>query len=208
MYWSGRMVIALVIIIKLLILFGLMIYTAINRSPIEDEIEEIISTQEKNKTCTSDDDCVHGVCCYSKGGCICDEGYWGELCAESVYEGCKNETACCGEHGECCCDGKCRCFDGWYGEHCEHPPNCLANGTACLIVDDCNGFPCHYGVCVCTDPNYTGDSCELARRDLSICSTDEDCLNGGVCKDNLSHDKGECYCPAGTSGNNCQNLLI
>ena len=163
---------------------------------------------------------LNGECYF--GICICDLGFQGPFCNETCLINDGNNTnttnttnncfnsSCCGEHGECWYD-KCICNDGWFGELCDMFPNsCPGNISTyeCETTQDClNDGVCHYGKCLCSSPNYWGSLCNLERRDLSFCTDDEECLNGGMCIQNLQGN-GECFCPVGTIGNNCQTIIL
>ena len=130
-------------------------------------------------------------------------------CYEEDYSVCPtNETSeCCSGHGVYWFS-KCYCDYGWVGEECEI--NYLPNGN-CSEIDcgDENNF-CYNGICICHPKFYWSDEesktdCSLTRRDLSLCENDVECLNGGKCV-KYNFDPGECYCPYGTSGPNCQYL--
>lgn len=185
------------------VIIGLLIWIFIHPSDLSKQIEEIIAGT--NQTCELDSECENGYCYINI--CRCDDYYWGPYCNQSCdMDSYCLDDECCGEHGECSC-GKCFCFDGWEGEHCEVPPICPnITEPLCEAHEDCINGLCYIGICRCDSPNYWGDLCELVRRDLSYCISSSECLNGGLCIDNIA-GHGECYCLESTIGNNCEVLI-
>lgn len=166
--------------------------------------------------------CKTAIDCNSNGNCtlgqcMCFDGFTGNIC-ENVTQGGEGEIeyvfyANCSDVYNCmndgiCYHGACVCVNGFSGDICEIN-SCLNESITfnCHQNNDCSYGTtvvgeCTYGICVC-NPNYYGDNCELERRDLSFCNVDDECLSGGKCflNDNLN---GECYCPHGTIGLNCE----
>ena len=145
--------------------------------------------------CASGDSCE--VVCSGSGTCnnetcVCNSGYWGDLCEDHL---CLGIGELCTGHGDCnTVTRECFCKPGWYGEDCSAPDcpgdpdcndrgNCSADTTypTCQCNDDWTGYscelPCVYGTpqadftCVC-EPCYAGTGCD------SLCGGHGACNDG------------------------------
>lgn len=136
-------------------------------------------------------ECVHGTC--SWGECECEEGWEGELCADSIDD---CATSRCGMRAKppkgTCTDGHmgytCECAEGWgpWGEP----------GTGCLReVDPCDTpglVPCEFGFCMKGEcrcyKGFEGDDCSI---DIDECA-DSPCGSHGTCVDGRYRYTCEC----------------
>lgn len=151
-----------------------------------------------------------GKCVFSEelqtGVCRCNPGYslYAEgLCVpDTCLDPSKRGPGICNGAGECTDKGECRCYPGFSGQYCSDVscasvilswsylgiPEILQcnRGGECLQDDDGSFY------CSCLE-GFSGPYCEEF-----VCSSNSMCLNGGACF------QGECICPFGFSGKNCQ----
>ena len=111
----------------------------------------------------------------TKDGIDCSSGFWGGCRprGEDLYSGeyrevCEMMTTC-SSHGRCVgSTGKCRCYNGWYGEFCNMPMQC---------PDGYSGAECQ----TCFENIYSGEcshSCDM----ISSCSGHGRCIGStGKC---------------------------
>ena len=199
---------AAVFIIIFGIIAALALFTATRSNSLLKNIETITENQNNPVNCSSNDDCFHnGSCDY--GNCKCTENYFGISCNKTCAEfsqSISNSSVCCGEHGDPY-NERCICHHGWSGQFCDIEHVCPQNITVlnCERQSDClhDGL-CWYGRCICSNPNYWGDNCEFVRRDLSVCVTDAQCNNNGVCILNVNGANGKCFCLSSTTTIDCQ----
>ncbi|KAJ3438144.1 neuroendocrine convertase [Anaeramoeba flamelloides] len=145
------------------------------------------------KKCQDDSCNYRGECDIYTGECDCNEGWEGSCCQIEICP-----INMCAPNGECSYDdGLCHCDDGFSGDHCEND-HCAIDYNSCNAAN--NGGTCNYtstvGHCDCNE-DWSGPSCEVDGR--SLCTTDEQCLNGGVCLDE------QCDCADGWDGDFCDD---
>ncbi|KAJ3452602.1 multiple epidermal growth factor-like domains protein [Anaeramoeba flamelloides] len=145
------------------------------------------------KKCQPDTCNYRGECDIYTGECDCNEGWEGSRCQIEICP-----INMCAPNGECSYDdGLCHCDDGFSGDHCEND-HCAIDYNSCNAAN--NGGTCNYtgtvGHCDCNE-DWSGPSCEVDGR--SLCTTDEQCLNGGVCLDE------QCDCADGWDGDYCDD---
>jgi len=146
------------------------------------------------------DDCsMNGVCISSEGVCLCNEGFFGQNCADfcldrvtcndrgycndmgicvcdggpDYFNGCTvycNATTTCNGNGQCASDGSCECdVDDYFGTYC----NIYCNATTC----NGNGTCAPDGSCECDD-GYFGTYCDSAGKE---CAGDGDYYDVAEC---------------------------
>ncbi|KAJ6237681.1 cell death abnormality protein [Anaeramoeba flamelloides] len=145
------------------------------------------------KKCQDDSCNYRGECDIYTGECDCNEGWEGDECEIEICP-----ISICEPNGECSYDdGLCHCDDGFSGDYCQ-------NDLCEIEYNSCNeansGGSCNYtgtvGHCDC-NTDWSGPSCEVDGR--SLCTTDDECLNGGVCLDE------QCDCADGWDGDYCDD---
>ncbi|CAB4065666.1 unnamed protein product [Lepeophtheirus salmonis] len=118
------------------------------------------STGVNCNECIKKPGCVNGECNGIPFGCVCNDGWDGDLCDIPICsEGCNPKLGFCNAPGEC------NCIEGSTGVNCNEcikKPGCL-NG-------ECNGIP--FG-CVCND-GWAGKFCEK-------------CIKPWICTPSISH---------------------
>ncbi|XP_062388376.1 integrin beta-4 isoform X2 [Sardina pilchardus] len=108
----------------------------------------------------------------------------------------------CSLNGDLIC-GKCQCYDGWLGPHCNcsdsdsnaNTARCNEPGTkvACSGRGDCL-----CGTCVCLNPSQIeGEFCQF---DKSQCTR----FGGALCNDRGICSMGKCVCESGWNGLACE----
>ncbi|XP_051235513.1 delta-like protein D [Dicentrarchus labrax] len=173
--------------------------------------------------CRPRDDAFGHFSCGERGEIICNSGWKGQYCTESIcLPGCDEEHGFCDKPGECKCrvgfsgrycddcirypgclhgtcqqPWQCNCQEGWGGLFCNQDLNYCTHHKPCLNGATCTNTGQGSYTCSCL-PGYTGASCEIQ---VNECSGNP-CRNGGSCTDN---DNGyKCTCPPGFYGNNCE----
>uniref|UniRef100_A0A8C3G387 Delta-like protein n=1 Tax=Cyclopterus lumpus TaxID=8103 RepID=A0A8C3G387_CYCLU len=173
--------------------------------------------------CRPRDDAFGHFTCGERGEIICNSGWKGQYCTESIcLPGCDEEHGFCDKPGECKCrvgfsgrycddcirypgclhgtcqqPWQCNCQEGWGGLFCNQDLNYCTHHKPCLNGATCTNTGQGSYTCTCL-PGYTGSGCEI---EVNECSGNP-CRNGGSCTDN---DNGyKCTCPPGFYGNNCE----
>ncbi|CAI2356035.1 unnamed protein product [Caenorhabditis sp. 36 PRJEB53466] len=174
---------------------------------------------EKDKNeCLAEGLCFNNGSCVNLNGsfrCECPAGFTGKWCEERV-DMCS--TIKCSNGGMCMHTERqqpvCQCKNGFIGQSCEQKCPSGYGGVQCTIpltVGGCsrhgnrcrNGGRCIRGFCVCP-PDFTGDQCELERRDLVRAAQHCDCSNNGYCIQSDSGTGNKCICEQGFVGNHCE----
>jgi hypothetical protein len=157
--------------------------------------------------CIAQDDTQgHYTCDTQTGDKVCNPGWTGSSCADSVDD-CVNHDCL---NGATCVDGhldySCICAKGWAGSLCdnstcpvcEHASPCVNGNCDCVPgytgvrceqdVDECLTYPCQAGYdCI---NSYGSYDCQLNRCYSVVC------LNGGTCTGLM----GYCSCAPGYTG--------
>uniref|UniRef100_A0A3B3ZAF4 Delta-like protein n=1 Tax=Periophthalmus magnuspinnatus TaxID=409849 RepID=A0A3B3ZAF4_9GOBI len=173
--------------------------------------------------CRPRDDAFGHFTCGERGEIICNSGWKGQYCTESIcLPGCDEEHGYCDKPGECKCrvgfsgrycddcirypgclhgtcqqPWQCNCQEGWGGLFCNQDLNYCTHHKPCLNGATCTNTGQGSYTCSCL-PGFTGASCET---EVNECSGNP-CRNGGSCTDNENGYK--CTCPPGFYGNNCE----
>ena len=167
---------------------------------------EVLVTE--SDTCDGDHYCLNHGQCLESGACQCAEGFQGPHC-ELRKEGekcrllCENQGTCAFGHGPWGSrdDQYCQCPNGFAGISCEFEAEvCGESEHVCL-----HGSTCALGdggdyTCTCehtVDSFFAGASCEYQHSTVCTASGDIEylegsavpafCVNGGTCKDIVSH---------------------
>ncbi|XP_052469705.1 delta-like protein D isoform X1 [Carassius gibelio] len=173
--------------------------------------------------CRPRDDTFGHFTCGERGEIICNSGWKGHYCTESIcLPGCDEDHGFCDKPGECKCrvgfSGKycddcirypgclhgtcqqpwqCNCQEGWGGLFCNQDLNYCTHHKPCQNGATCTNTGQGSYTCSCR-PGFTGDSCEI---EVNECSGSP-CRNGGSCTD--LENTYSCTCPPGFYGRNCE----
>ncbi|XP_007883116.1 delta-like protein D isoform X1 [Callorhinchus milii] len=173
--------------------------------------------------CRPRDDAFGHFSCAEKGEKMCNPGWKGVYCTDSICL-----PSCDEQHGYCDRPGECKCRVGWQGRYCDECiryPGCL-HGTCqqpweCKCQEGWGGLFCnqdlnyctHHKPCkngaTCTNTGegsytcscrvgFTGTNCEI---EINECDSNP-CKNGGSCTD--LENRYTCTCPPGFHGKNCE----
>ncbi|CAG2228191.1 unnamed protein product [Mytilus edulis] len=128
----------------------------------------------------------------------CDEGEWGQNCAENCTCVIANTNSCNKT------EGSCNCKTGWAGDYCESDVNeCTSNSTICPTYSMCENTNGSY-VCVCNDGYFkSADVCN----ECSSNTFGKDCAQTCSCvvtnTDSCNNVDGGCTCKTGWYGTTC-----
>lgn len=169
--------------------------------------------------------CLHGTCVVVKPSawsCICETGWTGIDCKDSIDECSSNPCLNAG----LCVDGtnkySCQCLRGFMGEHCQTEINacssapCQNNGKWMILTLYNSSYSSEIkflsskGTCInnvesysCLCPvGWTGNSCEM---NVNECLFPLSCHPNSTCVDLPGSYK--CICPSWLTGENCLTAI-
>ncbi|CAK9077426.1 unnamed protein product [Durusdinium trenchii] len=152
-----------------------------------------VSLASKGRICGPEGRCSdRGTCDTSTGRCMCQAGFYGEVCERQHCPGFAESGQEC--HGNGLCDaGKCLCSPGFGGE----VPGSLGLMSCHLRICPlgCGKGHCAEGRCVCPS-GWQGETCQ-----------DPHCPGGcghGLCGAATPELPGSCACDAGWVGARCE----
>ncbi|KYO26781.1 integrin beta-8 isoform A [Alligator mississippiensis] len=100
---------------------------------------------------------------------------YGKYCEMDNFSCPYHHGILCAGNGECEA-GKCKCFNGWEGEHCQ----CSSSAKHCINSKGqiCSGRGhCVCGKCECTDPRSFGRLCEYCPNCNNACDENWSCVH-------------------------------
>eukprot|EP00301_Raphidiophrys_heterophryoidea_P016297 c25853_g1_i1.p1 GENE.c25853_g1_i1~~c25853_g1_i1.p1 ORF type:complete len:476 (-),score=113.77 c25853_g1_i1:111-1538(-) len=164
----------------------------------------------------------HGKCDDATSSCVCDNGWTGSDCSESLCSDPHNtnstNSGVCNKVGVCGAlqttnEHVCTCDTGFSGMWCENrpcPKGCVhgrcdvhapanVNNTNVVTTPKGQKVTQTTGTCVCENETWSGERCDVSLYEESdkVCCPN-DCNSHGVCKACV------CSCADGFSGANCE----